>query len=276
MGYIYKISNNIDEKVYIGQTKTLIKYRWQHHLWKANHPEKEDTDYPLYRAMRKYGISNFSIELLEEVNIDLLDEKEKYWIQFYHSMAPNGYNCDLGGQGASKFNHQEILQYFLTTGNSNASKTANYFGCSLTTVLKILENNNLKGSGHCQPIYQLDKNTGEILNQFNSLKEASDILHISRTQLWEAVHNQAKTAGGYCWCKVQDFNNFNLALNKDKRKVSVYCQEKKLWFNSCTEAVAWLKNNTNFKNPSHSNIRRVCNDQNKIAYGFHWLTFDNK
>lgn len=157
MGYIYKITNLLDNKIYIGQTKNLIKYRWQHHVWKANHPEKEDTDYPLYRAMRKYGINNFLIEELEQIDNNELNEHEQYWIKKLNTYVPNGYNCDFGGAGASKFDHQEILNYFLSDGEYNASKTSRHFNCSLVTVLKILENNNLKGTGHCQPIYQIDK-----------------------------------------------------------------------------------------------------------------------
>jgi len=49
----------------------------------------------------------------------------------------------LGGLGVSKFDHQEILDYFLNDGKKNASKTARYFGCNIITVLKILEENNL-------------------------------------------------------------------------------------------------------------------------------------
>ena len=52
--------------------------------------------------------------------------------------------------GASKFDHQKILNYFLNEGNRNASKTARYFGCNITTVLKILEENDLSGQGSLQ------------------------------------------------------------------------------------------------------------------------------
>lgn len=275
MGYIYKITNNINNKVYIGQTKNLTKYRWQHHIWKASHPEKEDTNYPLYRAMRKYGIINFSCEELEQINNELLNERERYWIEYYHSYTPNGYNCDLGGAGASKFNHKEILDYFLSEGQHNATQTANYFKCSLVTVLKILESNNLKGNGRCQPVYQIDRNTGEIINQFQSLTEVEKILGLHKTQVWSAVNGQAKTAGGYCWCKIQDIDNFDLQQQNDKKQVKIICKETGKIFSSYAKAVQWLKENGYSKNPSHSNLNKVVNKPNRTAYKFHWLTFDN-
>lgn len=270
MGYIYKIINSVNEKIYIGQTKNPIKYRWQHHLWKGRNPDKPDNDYPLYRAMRKYGTFNFSIEQIEEIPDNLLNEREIYWIKEYNSCVPNGYNCDLGGAGVSKFDHQEILNYFLTTGQKNASKTAQHFKCSLITVLKILEKNNLEGQGQYQPIYQIDLKTGEILQEFNSLIEARQQLNIGRTQLWNAVNGQAKTAGGYAWCKIQDYDNFILENCIDKKKVKVLCKETNQVFESASAAVKWLKENCYSKYHSHANILKVCDGLRKTAYGFHW------
>lgn len=271
MGYIYKITNNINQKVYIGQTKNPIKYRWQHHIWKGKNPDKPDTDYPLYRAMRKYGIENFSIEEIENISDDLLNDREIYWIKEYNSYVPNGYNCDLGGAGASKFDHQEILNYFLTTGQKNASETARYFKCDIATVLKILEENNLEGQGHLQPIYQIDINSGKIINEFESLVMAQQQIKIGKTQLWYAVNGQAKTAGGYAWCKVQDYDNFKLEEHIDNKKIKICCQETGEIFESAHEAARWLKNNKYSINPTHSNIMKVCNGQRKTAYGFHWF-----
>ena len=270
MGYIYKITNNVNQKIYIGQTRNLIKYRWQHHLWKGNHPEKPDTDYPLYRAMRKYGVENFQIEEVEETTNELLNEREIYWIQQYNSYVPNGYNCDLGGSGASKFDHQKILNYFLNEGKKNASETARYFKCTLCTILKILEENNLQGLGNFQPIYQININTGEIINEFDSMKAAQDKLNISKTQLWSAINGQAKTAGGYAWCKIEEYDNFKLIDHIDNKKIKVYCQETGLIFESASAAASWLKENGYSNNPSHANILKACDGVRKIAYKFHW------
>lgn len=58
----------------------------------------------LYKAMRKYGIENFYIELLEDnlYGNNLLNEKEKYWIEQYNSLVPFGYNVRQGGEDCGR------------------------------------------------------------------------------------------------------------------------------------------------------------------------------
>ena len=99
MGYIYKISNSINDKLYIGKTCTTLSNRWSHHI-----SDYTKYDWHLYRAMRKYGIENFSIELVEECEDNKLNEQEQYWINYYNSYN-NGYNMTLGGEGASGNNY---------------------------------------------------------------------------------------------------------------------------------------------------------------------------
>lgn len=78
MGYIYKIVNDINNKVYIGQTTLKIKERFYQHISSARN-SKINTH--LYYAMRKYGIEHFQIQLIEEVDDNLLPEREQYWIK---------------------------------------------------------------------------------------------------------------------------------------------------------------------------------------------------
>lgn len=95
MAYIYKIVNEINGKVYIGQTVNLEK-RWYKHCYLAS----SGFDRHLYNAMRKYGLNNFHIEVIEECSEEKLDEREKYWIQQYNSTDKNnGYNKSFGGEG---------------------------------------------------------------------------------------------------------------------------------------------------------------------------------
>ena len=62
MPYIYKITNNINGKIYIGMTYRTVQERWKEHQNDCNRRQAENR--PLYRAMNKYGIENFSIEVL--------------------------------------------------------------------------------------------------------------------------------------------------------------------------------------------------------------------
>ena len=95
---IYKITNNINKKVYIGQSID-IKRRWRGHKSTATNPNDECYNLPLYRAIRKYGIENFIFEVLEECNVSELNEKERFYIQKYNSYF-NGYNLTLGGDSS--------------------------------------------------------------------------------------------------------------------------------------------------------------------------------
>ena len=82
MPYIYKISNDINDKLYIGKTLYTIERRWSQH--KNNARTRKDLEHlPLYSAMNKYGIEHFSIEAIEEVKDEKkLSEREQYWIKY--------------------------------------------------------------------------------------------------------------------------------------------------------------------------------------------------
>ena len=95
MGYIYKVTNKVNGKIYIGQTTCSTEERWKHHIYNANSGVSQ---YQLYQAMRKYGIESFMVETLEEISNQHLDERECYWIKFFDSYK-RGYNMTEGGSG---------------------------------------------------------------------------------------------------------------------------------------------------------------------------------
>lgn len=100
MGYIYKIENLINHKIYIGQTtKERPTDRFSQHRYLARHPEQETSISYLHRAMNKYGIENFSFEVIEEIENSSLNEREQYWIKEKESLTPHGYNMTIGGEG---------------------------------------------------------------------------------------------------------------------------------------------------------------------------------
>ena len=75
-GIIYKITNNINNKVYIGKTLNSLEHRFNEH--KRDSRKESCEKRLLYSAMKKYGVENFSISLIEEVPIDVLSEREFY------------------------------------------------------------------------------------------------------------------------------------------------------------------------------------------------------
>lgn len=94
IGHIYKIVNDINNKIYIGQTSRDIDIRFNEHCTEIKGHSK------LHHAIQKYGRNHFQIEEIEQVPIDKLDEREKYWIKYYNSTNDDrGYNISLGGKG---------------------------------------------------------------------------------------------------------------------------------------------------------------------------------
>ena len=100
--YIYKITNNLNGKIYIGQTVVDITTRFNEHC----RPSKCNT--PIDRAFKKYGRNNFSVEVLAETdNIDTLNELEIHYIKYYNSTnAEIGYNICEGGKGTMGYRHR--------------------------------------------------------------------------------------------------------------------------------------------------------------------------
>ncbi len=96
---VYKITNAINNKVYIGVTQHPLKKRWQQHKCNAN-----KKSYHLYNAMKKYGFDNFNIEVFFEVNTkkEMLD-KEIELISLHKSNDRRyGYNNSTGGESSRK------------------------------------------------------------------------------------------------------------------------------------------------------------------------------
>lgn len=95
---IYKITNLVNDKIYVGQTYKSIEERFKRHCAEARWKNKKKM--PIVFALAKYGFQNFSIHLLEELDISLtkqeVDAKEVYWGIQLNTISPNGYNLRLG------------------------------------------------------------------------------------------------------------------------------------------------------------------------------------
>lgn len=132
-GLIYKISNTVNDKIYIGQTIQPLSRRWQKHI---SDSKKKDTH--LYRAMRLYGVDKFSIEVIEgNIPQEELSDKEKYYISQYNSFN-DGYNSTPGGE--SGMVGQKVYQYDLN-GNFIKEYQGSYeaereTGCLHQNILK--------------------------------------------------------------------------------------------------------------------------------------------
>lgn len=112
--FIYKLTNKINGKAYIGLTTNSLERRLIQHHYDARHR----VDRPLYRAMRKYGEDAFEAEIIDTAsNLQELKEKEKFWIEYYNTYGANGngYNATHGGDVSPK-SRVPYLQIDLFTG----------------------------------------------------------------------------------------------------------------------------------------------------------------
>ena len=166
IGYIYKITNQINKKIYIGQTSRTVKLRWQEHINSSRYSYRNDYNNKLHRAMRKYGLNNFIIEEIEKCSIDKLHEREKFWIAYYHSTEV-GYNISVGGEGNRKVVPEKVLE--LWQMGKNCKEICEIYNISYTTLGEILNSFNITPQQRIDRGFDIkvgiDKNL--ILDEFN-------------------------------------------------------------------------------------------------------------
>ena len=182
--YIYKIYNTINDKLYIGQTRRAIRKRFLDHVNRA----KNGAQTRLYCAMRKHGIENFYIEVVEEVPdsenaTELLNSREIYWITHYDSVK-NGYNSTNGGDhnpmdyeyGKSNHNKRVRSKEFrdaVSNSMKEYRKTHPFTDEHRKHLSEAMQGNRNFGSGDTRSIgcYCIDE-FGE-KHQFHSIKDAT-------------------------------------------------------------------------------------------------------
>lgn len=131
-GIIYKITNKVNGKSYIGQTRYTLEFRWRQHL------HKKDNTY-FHNAIKKYGAGNFSLEVLEECPYSNLNEREIFYIAKYDTFN-SGYNLTIGGDGNRRLlldnSYDEIKELYLSGFSSN--KIATLYNVDKASIVKIL------------------------------------------------------------------------------------------------------------------------------------------
>lgn len=199
MAYIYKIINDVNGKIYIGKTSTTLERRFNEHLRERFRPEAQER--PLYRAMNKYGIEHFSIELIEETTFP--EEREIYWIETLQSFQ-YGYNATLGGDGKPYADYDLI--YTLYNQKISQEKISTLTGYDQRTIERALDSFNItheqRREQYIQKLYKkvarIDKDTDEILEVFSSISEANK-KYRGNNHISAVCKGQRKTAGGFKW-----------------------------------------------------------------------------
>ena len=214
MGFIYCITNKINQKKYIGKTLNTVEHRWKEHL--KDYKKRKYEKRALYDAMNKYGSENFECEIIGEFPDYVLEDKEKFFIDKFDSYH-NGYNLTIGGDGKQLYDYDEIIEYYVNN-DVTMVETSIKFSCSVDTVKFTLTKYNIpvrcqsnKYFGGCNKPKQIDcfDKNGNFVRTFNSVSDAGKwIFEIGncktlnagvRAHIGDCANGKNHTAYGYKW-----------------------------------------------------------------------------
>ena len=277
MGYIYKITNDINGKVYIGQTKHSIASRWKSHQYTASHSGKHGCTY-LCNAINRYGADHFSIEEVEKCSNEILNDKERYWIQYYQSYREeNGYNLTLGGDSGFWIDYNEV--YSLWDDGLSVSEIQSKTGHSRTTLSKVLHEyknyscaESKQRQSYIASVYQYKpviqySQDGTYLNRFETPQDAISHLGVGiYGELIKKCRQPNRMYYGYQWrfegddppgafIKRKELYRPVIQFDTDGKEIARY--------DSITIASRETKT-------SYQGIQRCCKEKQNQSGGFIW------
>lgn len=184
MGEIYKITNLINDKCYVGKTKHESVIRWRDHI-NGYHPSSL-----IHKAIVKYGVENFSFEVVESnVSEAELNMVEMFYIHKFNSKTPNGYNLTDGGDGGIGL---------IVSDETKQKQSKQRKGKSWTPLQReVLSKTRLGNNNAGKRVAMISD--GKVLKIFQSTIEASKLTGIYRTNISRSCRNSNLKAGGYHW-----------------------------------------------------------------------------
>lgn len=286
--YIYKATNKLNNKSYIGKTTQFRERVWQH----MRCYEKEDCTF--HQAIQEYGVDNFEWEILQTTESEKeADASEKKYIEEYNTYR-DGYNMNKGGVGGHNARAVVALtldgEYVRRYDSAMQAEVLDGY-CNSDVLLSCKEANKrcrdrifmfedeyeMYGARHYEKpkshsaknIVQCDDGGNEIA-RYESVKEASEKTGILRTRISSALIGAAKHAGGYIFVYAEDFPISDLEKYKVRKKgrkvaqVDPETNEILRVFDRVSEAGEYL-------GKSYKVIHKVI-DTDRKAYGFRWIS----
>ena len=278
MPYIYKIENQINHKVYIGKTLYTIERRWEQH--KQNIKRNDLKHLKLYNAILKYGIENFNVSEVEQVdNPDILSEREQYWIKYYDSFH-NGYNCSLGGEGIQLYDYDLIWQ--LWQQGKTIKEISSILQCTDYVVHTCLDLHHISTEERkarsisnvlmtyqklSRKVLQIDINTDKIINTFNSVSEAAKYIKCDNSYLSKICRNN-KQAFGYKWCYNGEAEEKRSFSKRSVEQIDLNTGKVVNTYESLSAAARAINGDSSY-------LSKVCRGIQKSSKGFGWKFKDD-
>lgn len=290
---IYKIENLINHKIYIGQSIEIERRLQKHKTIKD--------DLYIHRAIQKYGVKNFSFDIIQKCSQKQLDEKQIYWIQYYNSLIPNGYNMIPGGSNGAGLAKGKIVQKYSLQGQfieqypsaNQAGIENNINGRNITSCCNGQRNQAgyfqwkwkdsekeiqpIKGILIDDKVLQYSLN-GEFIKQYNSVKQVCQVFKFSKSALSNACNGKIKTLLGFQWkyknsnkeiTKIQQFKKQDKPIKTSHGGINQF--DKNLNFIAYYPTALQAKRQTGVNN---ANIGLCCQGKRKTAGGFIWKFAD--
>ena len=230
---IYKFQNKLNNKVYIGQSINIEK-RFKEHLSNMLNPNTKDYNSKFYRALRKYGIANFTFEIIEEVSKNILNEREEYWVNFYNSYL-DGYNSNSGGfkvteneenHPMAKLTNIQVLDIKEILKNTKISQyeIANKYNINQSEISQINQGKKWGSLGSYEyPIRKDEKAKGALSHRATLSNE--QVLDIRKRYVNETGKEIYKDYEKFC-----SYTTFERVLiGKTYTDIPVYKKKEKIW-----------------------------------------------
>ena len=216
-GHIYVITNLINGKQYVGQTSRSIETRYYEHCY-----DNRSTS-AIHAAIVKYGVKNFKVEELEEVDITEMDSREQFWIAKLDTFK-NGYNKNIGGnQSCSDYKNIKIIE------NGFLFDSCEYLGRELSRVT--------------------DWSEKFLIDKIRSV--------VDTEKTFFGYHIKYTTAYKEELTDILDLENWAKSLNIQYQGKRIYCKELDREFDTTGEAAKFLLENGYYHGVSQMPIQTI-------------------
>jgi group I intron endonuclease len=258
---VYKITNLVNHKIYIGQSIDLWTRINEGYLQKL--PKQKSHNRYIQRSWNKYGSENFIFEVVEYCDVEDLNPRETYWIEYYDSANKyKGYNIDkIGGSSRGRKVSEETKRKIskATKGENNPN-----YGKPLSE-----EHKKALSEHRSIPVVQLDLD-GNFIREWKSALEVSDYYNVARNSISTVLRKKTTTSCGSIWLYKDEYDkgDFNIEKHYErdslKKAVIQLTLDGKFIKEYRTMTQASQETNT-------FNINNVCNGTQKSANGFIWM-----